>query len=811
LKSLKVLAALLILLPAAQAQQNFGTVTGRVIDKATGKPMPGVDLTLLRNRDSALVKGTTTDDSGRFSLTALPFGRFFLRAAMVGYNTSTVSNITITSVNAVLNLDPIQLNPSNLTTEEIVVEGEKSIVEFKPDKRVFNVSKELVTQGGSLMDLLKNIPSVTVDQDGNVSLRGGQNVRIQIDGKPFGMEGSARSKILEQIPAANVESIELITNPSAKYEAEGSQGIINIVLKKSRPAGYNGTITLNAGTGDKYSGFANLNWRNKKFNLFGNYNYSLMNFVTSGFGDRTNFYQITQNTLSDTSTGSSRMNSHFGKLGFDYSFDPKNSLSLAANLMKNKRSNRSSEFTQEFDVSGALTSDYFTFQDETDDGLTLDGVLNFIHRFDKPNHQLTADLTYSLDRNDETQLTDVVYSLPPEEPPANLKTTSRDRNWSFTGQMDYVLPFSQDSKLEAGYKGSYKNRDNDYLFERYNDTVQAYQTDYGYTNHFLYNENIQAAYAIYSDKLGNFGFSLGARIEATFSNGNLVNTGQTFDKKYYGIFPSASLTYSLGKGADLQATYSRRLNRPKPRQLNPFLELHDALHLFSGNPDLNPEYTDSYELSLIYFLPGISVTPTIFYRRTTDEISRLRTLIDTVRTLMTFVNYAKSENYGGELMVNANPFKWWSFNGTFSYFKRTVDAGNIAVGLENDGTSWTARAMTSISFPMDFNLQLSYFYTGKRFIAQGYMEPFQSLDAAVKKDFFDKRLSISVRISDIFKTQKFRMNFNDGTFAETRQRSRDSRVLFLNLSYNFGEAQKKFEPRKRREGKDENGNEDFDF
>jgi outer membrane receptor protein involved in Fe transport len=805
-----------LIISPTQAQQNLGTVAGSVIDKSSGKPLEGADVTLHRNRDSSVVKGTSTDASGKFVLSELPPGRFFLKAGMVGYNAAVVSGIAITSANPTLNLKPIQMSSSDVTTEEITVEGEKPMVEFKPDKKIFNVSKELTTSGGTLIDLLKNIPSVTVDQDGNVSLRGGQNVRIQIDGKPFGLEGPARNKILEQIPAANVESIELITNPSAKYEAEGSQGIINIVLKKSQPTGYNGTLTLNAGTGDKYSGFANLNWRNKGLNLFGNYNYSLNNFTMSGFSDRTNFYSPTSNLLSETGSGHFRMHSHFAKLGFDYSFDPKNTLTLSANLMKNERTRTENNFTRQFDVSGGITADYISAETDNDDGLTLDAVMNFTHKFDKPGHQISTDLTYSIDRDNETESIEVDYTVPAGLLADLRRTTSKDRNWSFTGQVDYVLPLGKDSpkesatKLEAGYKGNYKNRDNDYLFERYNDSTSSYETDYGYTNHFVYKENIQAVYGIYTGKLGNLGYSVGTRVEGTFTNGDLVNTGQEFDKKYAGVFPSASVSYSLSKGTDIQVTYSRRLNRPRPRQLNPFVEIHDPNVLFTGNPDLNPEYTDSYEMSFIYFLPGISVTPTIFYRRTTDEISRLRTLIDSTRTLVTFVNYAKSESYGGELMVNANPFKWWSFNGTFSYFKRNVDAGNIAVGLENDGTSWTGRALTQVSFPFDFSLQLSYFYTGKRFIAQGYMEPFQSLDAALKKDFFDKKLTIALRVSDIFKTQKFRVHFDDASFAEIRERSRDSRVLFLNVSYNFGEQQKKPERRKR-DGRDENGEDDFGF
>ena len=826
-KYIKISAILVLFSSFAFSQQNNGTITGSVVDKGSGNPVEAADVTLHRVKDSTLVKGTSTDASGKFILTEIPPGRYYLKASLVGYSSAIAGGITITQSGTAVNLDPIKLSSSETSTEEIVVESEKPAVEFKPDKKVFNVTKDLTTQGGNLIDLLKNIPSVTVDQDGNVSLRGNQNVRILIDGKPFGLEGNGRNVILEQIPSNSVESIELVTNPSAKYEAEGSTGIINVVMKKNSNLGYNGTLGLNAGTGDKWSGQVNLSLKNDKVNAFGNYNYNLMNFGSSGTSDRTNFFSTDAYQINDISSGTIRRNANFIKLGADYIISPLNQIGLNLNFMKSKRTRNDNTTTTQYDPSGNLTSDYLTTLSNTEDNNTFDLGANFTHKFDDnsqkgnlksrsknqtgetPKHVLTGNFTYSYNKGDENQDNVTTYNSPSNTSPFKRKSFDKNLNQNFSGQLDYVHPFSNDSKLETGYKGTYKKKDDDYTLQSFDTVTNTYVTDNNFSNHFLYNEHVEALYGIYSSKIGDFSYSVGARTEGTFTNGDVLNTNQTFNRKYIDIFPSASATYKLSKTSDIQLTYSRRINRPRMGQLNPFIEINDPNNYQSGNPDLKPEYTDSYELSFIEFLPSISITPSLFYKHTKDEITRVQTLLDSVRVLSTFINASSSKNYGGEVMLNAQPFKFWSLNGTFSYFKRTIDAGTALGGLTNDGTSWTARAMTNITFPLDLGLQVSYFYSGKRITPQGTMDPMQSLDAALKKDLFDKKLSLTFRVSDLLNTQKFAMNLADPEFSQHSERRRDSRTFFLNVSYNFGNADK-LDKQKKKENND-NQEEDLGY
>jgi len=798
--------------------QGSGIISGSVIDSKNGAPIEGADVTINRIKDSSLVKGTQTDAAGKFTLTDVPNGRYYLKASLVGYNYSIVSGITINPNNLNVNVEPVKLSTGSTTTEEIVVEGEKSQIEFHPDKKVFNVGKNITNQGSSVIDLLKEIPSVTVDQDNNISLRGSEGVKIMIDGRPSGLEGSNRGDVLEQISATQVESIELITNPSAKYEAEGSSGIINIVLKKDekRGLGYNGTLGLNMGTRDKYSGQLSFSLRNNKYHLFGNYGYNSRRMIFSGFNERFNFINSDSYFTEETSNARGHMRGHSAKLGIDIFLDQYNTLGLSFNLRGTKRSRFDITDDIVYNSANILTSQYFNTTTHEDDGLNYDIALNYTLRLKNPQQVFTADLSFSRDKDDEITNTFDTYITPVIPEPVNRNENTKETDDAYIGELNYVHPFSKDAKLETGYRGSYKKRDNDYSIENFDYSTNQYITNLNSSNRFIYKEQIHALYGIYTNKLGNFGFSLGTRIEQTFVKGELMNNGQTFDRSYIDIFPSASISQKLTNYSEIQLSYARRVNRPRSRQLNPFVTISmmgGTNSLSQGNPDLNPEFTDAFELSYIQYLPFATITPTFFYRQTKDQISRSRTLIDSITTLSTFVNYNKSKFYGGELILNTTPVKIWTLNGTFSYYKTDIDASNLGSGLSNSGYSWTARAMSTLVLPADMSLQVSYFYSGKQYNAQGTFEPFSMLDAAFKKDFFDKRLSLTLRVSDILDEAKFKANISGAGYLETFERKRDARTFYLNISYKFGQQEKnKFEKGKKRNNDDNNsGDEGMEY
>jgi len=793
------------------SQTSTGRISGTIVDKSTQMPIEAADVTLLNAKDSSIVKGIATDNQGRFEFSDVPFGQYVVRANVVGYNFTNVRGIILNSDKPAAILDPIKLSAGTTTTEEILVESEKSAIQFEGDKKIFNVSQNPINQSGSLIDVLKNIPSVSVDADGNVSLRGNSNVKILVDGRPFGMEGQNRSTLLEQIPANLIDNVELITNPSSKYEAEGVSGIINIVLKKTKAFGYNGNLSLNAGTGDKYSGSLNLNLKNDKVQIFSNYNYNLFNFKITGGSDRINSLSTTANQFVQDNEGNGRVKTHFLKGGIDYYADQKNTIGFSATYQNTKRKRGELISTQEFDVSNNLTSYSTTDYDADISNYTLDLASNYTLKFKNPKQSLTADVIYSQYSNEENGFSTDNYITPPNNPD-QIKEFSKIKDQDFSVQSDYIHPFGEESKLETGFKSRYRKKENDYTNQKYDSVSNQFVNDPNLTNNFQYNDLVNAVYAQYSSKVSIFSYQFGTRVEQTTSKNKLLTNNQEVKQDYIDFFPSANISTQISKTNEVQLSYSRRIRRPSLNELNPFVNTADQYNYFSGNPNLKPEYTNSYELSFIQYLPGSSITPSLFYTYTKDLISRTREYIDSNTTLTSFVNYSSSKTYGAELIFNSQPVKFWSINGSVSYYKTDIDATNISSAYTNDGSTWSGRVSSSLFLPAQFSLQLNYFYSGDILAAQATVAPFQSFDAALRKDFFEGKFSATLKASDIFNTLKFKVIINnDPNFMETLERKRNTRTLTLTLNYKFGETDKNQQRRRRDSNRDNQGNDGFGF
>ena len=802
---------LLSIIASSYAQSGSGTIKGIVIDDETNEPIESAAVSLYNPKDSSIVIGNETNNKGEFILEDVPFGRYYLEINMIGYNTAVVKGLILNPNNNEIYLETIKLKVGITETEEILVEGEKSLIEFHPDKKVFNVSQELVTQTGSATDVLSNIPSVTVDQDGNVSLRGSENVRILVDGKPFGLDGSNRTEILKQIPASEIESVELITNPSAKYNPEGTSGIINIVLKKNSMLGHNGDLSLKVGTGDKYTGSANINLKNNKIRLFANYNYRHYNSDRSGSSYRESFLNNTISYNDEVESGFHRRKSHFIKAGLEYFINDKNTIGLSALYNNRSRYRYEKIDSKELDSLKNITSYFLRDNDEDENGYSYDLSLFYTSKFKNQKQILTGEFTYSRSSEDEVLFSRQTDITPPNNTPDKDNDYEKDITDDYNLQLDYVHPFGKDSKLEVGYKGTHRKHENDFRTEYFDYNRNIFVNDTNRSNDFIYKEYINAVYGMYTGSISDFGYQFGARLEHSSTNGRLVTTNETFDKNYLSVFPSASLTYKLSTSQEIQLSYSRRIHRPRLRFLNPFPNSSDPLNIRKGNPDLNPEFIDSYELSYLYYFNTSLISPTVFFRQSHDDISRLRTLTDSNVTYSTFENYNSSKTYGIEFILNSRLFKWWNLNASFSYFRAEVDATNIEQGLANNTYSWSGRVTSSIRLQDLFDVQLSYFYSGNRISAQGEIDPFQSLNIALKKDFFDKKASIGLNFNDIFNTLKFNINLKDPDYTETFSRKRESRNVFLTFTYRFGQSEKSRDRKRKRDNDSDQPNEDFDF
>ena len=777
--------------------QGTGTISGIVMDRETKAPLEGAVITLRSLKDSTTKTGAVTDNLGKFSIDA-SFGVYRMNIDYIGYN-GAVNNRVLLRKSALL-LDTIKLSSGTNVTEEIKVEDERSMIQFEPGKKVFNVGNSDLYQNGSAVDVLKDVPSITVDIDNNVALRGSTDVKILIDGRPSGLNTASRTSILEQIPASSIEKIELVTNPDAKYDAEGSSGVINIVLKKSESLGLNGTTSLGIGTSDKYNGSLNVNARNSKINIYGNYNYRLFN--TPGSGALSRYSLLDNTSLFQNTSSMMRMNNHSAKGGIDYFPDELSTLGFSIGYNDRDRRRGSTENTTQTDAANNLIYSTINKSEDNETGKSWDLDLSYVKKFKTPKQQLNIDLSYSRNNEDNTQLSTLYDNIFPVTNVPMQNDIGNNINNDGELSIDYIQPFGDkksQSKLDAGFKSTLRKNDNVAIYQNFDYTTNTFVQNTLSSNSFNYKEFINAVYGIYSGAIKNFTYSLGLRAEQTNTTGDLITTGQQIKQDYFSLFPSVSLSQKLSLGQEVQVTYSRRIRRPGGDDLNPFIERSDPLNLRQGNPALKPMFIDAYELGLINYFGQTVLTPSLFFRQTHDEITRYRTIIDSNVTLTTSANNTSSKTYGAEMIFNTKLFDLITMNGNINYYKSEVDGSNIQAGLVNSTYSWAGRLMAGAKFGELFSAQLSYNYMGKRATGQGIVDPVQSMDLALRKDLFNKDASISLRISDVFNQQKFNVVLNDPSYMESMTRRRNSRAAFVTFTYNFGRADKTKNPKKRQQ------------
>jgi outer membrane receptor protein involved in Fe transport len=792
-------------------QQSSGVISGIVFERTTRTPLEAASITLYKQTDSSLVTGGQTDASGKFTLTNVPFGRYKLEANIVGYSIAVVKGITVNSQNSAVNIDTIKLKEGTTTTEEIEVTAERGPLTIEPDKKVFNVSQDLINQSGSATDILRNIPSVTVDVDGNVSLRGSGDVKILIDGKPSGLDGQNRAQILEQIPANSIESVELVTNPSAKFEAEGNSGIINIVTKRNVLLGYNGNVTLGTGTKDKYNGGLSFSLKNNKINLTANYNFRLFNMGMTGNNFRSSTFNDVTSYIDQLSDASMRMNGNFGKISLEYYLTPKQSFTLSSNIRSMDRKRGETTTNNVLDAQQNLSSFSITKNTGDSKGNDMEFSLNYNGMFG-PKQTLTGEISYSHDKDNDNLNVNQQNFLANGTPDNNAflqNTYDTGIDDDFNAQLDYIHPLGKDSRIEAGIRSIYRKSNDDFNSEHYDYNTNTWVADNNLNNHFVYKEQIYSAYASYTDKLKNFGYQLGLRTEQTFSKGDLLTTGQTFDKKYLSFFPSINLSQQLSPTDEMQLSYSRRINRPRLRFLNPYTDYSDPYNLRRGNPDLKPEYIDSYELSYVKYLGKSTITPSVFLRNTHDAITRTYSLLDSNTSLVTFENVATELAYGAELIAVSQLTPWLNVNGNISYYRNELKDNSNNTSASN--YTWQGRIMSTARLPLGFSLQLAYNYRGAEVSPQGSTKPMQSLDAAIRKDFLDEKASLNFRISDIFNTQKFETDLSGTNFTQTFNRQRESRTAFLTFTYKFGTPEKQQRNKRQNNENENNDQEDIGY
>lgn len=771
-----------------------GTVKGVIINSTTSEPLGYAYVVLFKAMDSSMVSGGITDTTGTYRLEKIPFGKYYLAINLIGHKPLKISNIIINPKNLLKVLDTTRLDPTSATLTTVEIKGNKDVVQYTLDKKVINVEKSLVTAGGSAVDVMQNIPSVTVDIDGNISMRGSGNITVLVDGKPSGLTGMSRSAILEQIPASAIESIEIITNPSAKYDPDGMSGIINIVLKKKKEKGYHGVITLNAGTGDKYNGSLSFNYSKNKLNIFSSFDARQNNSTgSSDFYRELNF----NDTLSYVNQLSKSMRKGFSynvKFGFDYSINDKNSLTVSALYGKSSRDRDNTETSLATDYLHNFSNYYETVNNEAEDGTSIDYMFNYKKTFAKKGRSITVDAVYSTGNDREDNLQKLQYYnqdlSPANATPDLTRIANDDKDNNFNIQMDYSNAISKTSKYEIGAKSSIKKIDNDYKYNQFSYTITDWNLNTDISNRFLYDENINAMYGTYSNTINLFEFQAGLRFEKAFTEATQKTTDTSFTKNYFSIFPTMHLNYKLKNDNSLQLSYSRRVNRPSYQMLNPFVDISDPLMRHYGNPDLDPEYIDSYELGHLKYWDKFSVNSSVFYRQINNIIQRYATIDSLGIQNVTSMNLSKGLSYGFEFVVQSDITKWWKLNVSYSYFKTEVQGSPDGTELTNSNYSWTAKLNSNMTVMKNLDIQITGNYRAPMVQLQGTMQAMYSADIAMKKDILKNKASISFRLSDIFNTQQFNMHRTGTNFIIDMKRKRESRVAYIGFTYKINGGQK---------------------
>ncbi|HMQ61261.1 MAG TPA: TonB-dependent receptor [Flavilitoribacter sp.] len=771
-------------------------LTGTVADTQTGNPLAYATVSLFSWPDSALVDGTITDENGQFTLTAKP-GNYYAKMEFLAYEPEFLEKFELKEGVKTMDLGEIRLRPEAAMLNEVVVQAEKSTMQMALDKRIFNVGKDLANAGGNAADILSNIPSVSVDVEGNVSLRGSGNVRILIDGKPSGLVSFKGSAGLQQLQGNLIERVEIITNPSARYEAEGVGGIINIILKKERTQGLNGAFDLIAGNPTNFGGAVNLNYRKQKLNFFVNYGVTYRDIPGEGSTYQAAYRNDTAfiyNQFSDRSqTGF--YNSIRG--GLDYYFNPKNILTAAytRRISKGKRNSRL-EYQDALFTAANISGINVRTQDETEIEPNSEYSVNFKRLFEREGHELTAEVRYLDNWEDSDQDFSEQYFLANYSPSGIPDLLQHSYNFEtekqLLFQLDYVKPFGKDGKFETGLRSNFRDMTNDYLVEELNDGV--WQKLPGLENNFFYDENIHGAYAILGNKIRKFSYQFGLRAEITDVRTRLEQTNEVNPRNYANLFPSVHFTYDLPADNAVQISYSRRIRRPRYNDLSPFVTYFDDRNYFSGNPDLEPEFTNSFELGHIKYMENAALSSSLYYRHTTGKIERIRRVDDEGNAATRPENLSTEDAFGLEITASWSPFKWWKTDGNFNFFRAVTDGGNLGAGFQSDTYSWFTRLTSRFTFWKNTDLQARCNYEARMQTPQGYRKPLWYLDLAASKDFLKDNATITVNVSDLFNTQRFRSVTEGDNFYTYSDFQRRPTQVNLTLSYRLHQQKKKGPP-----------------
>jgi outer membrane receptor protein involved in Fe transport len=779
---------------------EIASVSGTVVEADGTSPIPFASVALLALRDSTIVAGQLANEDGTFYLTEIPIGKYTLNIQFMGYEGFTSKPMMLTPRTSVAyNAGNIELNKKVNDLNEAVVATEASTLEMLIDRRVFRVGNDLSAAGGNAAEILVNVPSVAVDIDGNVSLRGSAQVQILIDGRPSGLAGAAQNAFLEQIPASSIDRVEIITNPSAKYDPDGMAGILNIILKKNKLQGFHGQLQGTVGTGDNHNGSVSLNYKNDKFSVFSSASWNQRDLFREGESSRT-LTLDSVSTLNQTRDGDQLRTSINGRLGMEWY--PSKSEVLSVNLNVNQSDNkRSNGLTNDESWDTGVEFESLRSSMELDASNGFDADLGYRKEYDQnPSHFLRFRARHS---RSESSSDEYIHEESALEitgiPSASVRDTNLQENRSMRTvlQLDYEKPLGNEGKFECGLKSNLSRKDDkfDYIFS---DSSVWSQGIYIPINPiarsfaFEYREDVHAAYATYGRKWGTWGTQAGLRLEQVFTGARWEND-QTFENNYFSAYPSVNVSRQSNDEVSWIASYSRRVNRPRGRSVTPFLDDSDSRNLRIGNPELRPEYTNSYEIGHQWSRKRKSLTTSFFVKETNDLIQRYSNIDSAGIKTSSWWNQGSRRDEGIEviLMVPLPGSGQFRFTGSFYHLSNKV--GDVEFASDAQGWSYNLNFFANQSWGADkqWKWQLNGMYRGPSVTPQGQFNGFAYMDANLQRKLLDGNLTIAIKLSDVFNTREWSYTSDFGNLYQENRFKRESQNIFLTATWKLGKLEQR--------------------
>lgn len=787
--STALIAANILILGAQN--RNSGTITGIITDYQTKKPVEFATIVIQKKVDNAVIDGTVTDSKGKFSFENVPYGEYYISYSFIGYTKKSSPPFTIDSEHRSVNMGELNLELSVRELNSVEVVGEKSTFTSSIDRKTFNIGKDIMTASGTASELMQHIPSLQVDIEGNVSLRGSGDVLILINGRPSSLMGANRAAVLQQMPANTIEKIEVITNPSAKYKPDGTSGIINIVLKKNKDLGLNGSVIANVGNDCRSNASLTTNYNSGKFNIFGSYSIRQdeRHRLTKDFRQRkdslSNILSTTEQSVSDLS----RPLSHIARAGIDYNLNKKNSFGVSGSF--NYRSFVRHEINSNLisDAAGVTTMDYDRSRRDPEYEKDLEFTATYQHLFAE-DHELNIEYTTSNSAEQEDNHYSTMYRVPVS--PITLDNTLiRQGDRESQLYIEYKNPLSDNTKFETGYVLESVLSDLNFFGESYNSASDTWIKDVTKSNRFKYIQNVHALYATLEHKMGKFGFLAGIRAEQAFVKSHLVTSDTTIPNNYFRLYPTLHLSYSLNEGNEFQLNYSHRVNRPEGDELNPFPEYADPLNLREGNPHLKPE--DIHSIEAGYSLKHNSTTfvATIYDRYTFNGKTEITRYINDSILLTTRENLSKSNSAGLEMILSSEIGKSTTLNLSSNTFYYRLDAASLGYSSNKSNFVWNVNLNTNTKITKTTVFQVNSNYISMRLTPQGKMFPTFFVNMGIRQDVWKRKASLILTVSDVFNTLQNNSELNTPILYDKTIRRRSPRIIYAGVVMNFGKSNEK--------------------